>query len=147
FPHAFVHQPGDVRYGLVWFGQMPGLTNAFLAVHQSGKISLLTRSGDAVSKTLFLDISSSIFSQRGPNGLLGLAFHPGFRDNHKYYLKHQILENGQITTVVVERKASADLLTDSGTPSRRLWKVACVTQDHTGGCLGFGPDGLLYIGM
>jgi len=26
FPHAFVHKPGDVRYGLVWFGQLPGKT-------------------------------------------------------------------------------------------------------------------------
>src|ERR1051326_5501431 len=32
FPHAFVHQPGDVRYGLVWFGQLPGFSNTFVAV-------------------------------------------------------------------------------------------------------------------
>jgi hypothetical protein len=35
FPHAFVHKPGDVRSGLIWFGQVPGRSNAFLAVHQT----------------------------------------------------------------------------------------------------------------
>jgi hypothetical protein len=43
FPHAFVHKPGDVRSGLVWFGQIPGLTNNFLAVHQTGKVWLLDK--------------------------------------------------------------------------------------------------------
>src|SRR4030095_16543115 len=36
FPHAYVHKPGDVRYGLVWFGQLPGVSNSFVAVHQTG---------------------------------------------------------------------------------------------------------------
>lgn len=147
FPHSFVHQPGDVRSGLVWFGQIPGISNAYLVVHQTGKIWLLRKSGEAASKTLFLDISSEIFNERGPNGLLGLAFHPRFRENHKYYLKHQVMEDGKITTIVVERKAAPDFMTDSGNSSRRLWQVASVTQDHSGGCLMFGPDGFLYIGM
>src|SRR6185503_4739009 len=38
FPQAFVHKPGDVRSGLVWFDQVPGDSNAFLVVHQTGKI-------------------------------------------------------------------------------------------------------------
>jgi glucose/arabinose dehydrogenase len=147
FPHSFVHQPGDVRSGLVWFGQIPGITNAFLVVHQTGRIWLLTKSGESASKALFVDISREIFSERGPNGLLGLAFHPRFRDNHKYYLKHQVFEDGKIVTIVVERLAAADLLTDSGRPSRRLWQATSVTQDHSGGCITFGPDGFLYIGM
>jgi putative heme-binding domain-containing protein len=147
FPHNFVHQPGDVRYGLVWFGQIPRLTNVFLAVHQTGKIWLVRKEGESASKTLFLDISSEIFNQRGPNGLLGLAFHPRFSDNRKYYLKHQVFEEGKIISVVVERKAAPDFLTDSGERSRRLWQAAAVTQDHTGGCIAFGPDGFLYIGM
>ena len=43
FPHAFVQKPGDVRYGLVWFGQLPGFSNTFVAVHQTGKIWLLEK--------------------------------------------------------------------------------------------------------
>lgn len=147
FPHAYVHKPGDVRYGLVWFGQLPGSSNLFVAVHQPGTVWLLERGPTNWVKSLFVDISKEVFSQRGPNGLLGLAFHPQFQRNRRYYLKHQVFEEGKIATVVIERVASPDLRSDSGQPSRRLWKAVATTQDHTGGCIAFGPDGFLYIGM
>ncbi|MEO8353860.1 MAG: PQQ-dependent sugar dehydrogenase, partial [Chthoniobacteraceae bacterium] len=144
---AFVQKPGDVRSGLVWFGQIPGVSNTFVAVHQTGKIWLLEKQATNDVKTLFADVSKDIFNERGPNGLLGMAFHPKFPENRKYYLKHQVFEDGKIVTTVVERQASPDLRTDSGQPSRRLWKVASTTQDHSGGCIAFGPDGFLYIAM
>jgi putative heme-binding domain-containing protein len=147
FPHAFVNKPGDIRSGLVWFGQLPGVSNAFLVVHQTGKIWRLEKNAAQDTKTLFADIAQEIFNERGPNGLLCLAFHPHFRENRKYYLKHQVLEEGKIVTTVVERQASPDFRTDSGQPSRRLWKVVSATQDHSGGGIGFGPDGFLFIAM
>ncbi len=147
FPHAFVQKPGDVRYGLVWFGQLPEFSNTFVAVHQTGKIWLLGKNGTNETKTLFGDIGKEIFNERGPNGLLGVAFHPKFRENRRYFLKHQVFEGDKIVTTVVERRASKDFRTDSGQPSRRIWEVAATTQDHTGGCIGFGPDGFLYIAM
>jgi len=147
FPHAFVHKPGDVRYGLVWFGQIPGLSNSFLVVHQTGKIWLLEKHPGGDTKTLFADFGAELFNERGPNGLLGLAFHPHFRENRKYYLKHQVFEGGAIATVVVEKQAAPDFRSDSAQPSRRLWKVVSATQDHSGGCIAFGPDGFLYIAM
>jgi putative heme-binding domain-containing protein len=147
FAHAYVVQPGDVRYGLVYFTQVPGETNHFLAIHQTGKIWVIEKSPSGDRKSLFADFGSELFNERGPNGLLGFAFHPQFRENRKYYLKHQVFEEGKIATTVVEKEAAADLLHDSGKPSRRLLKIICVTQDHTGGCIQFGPDGYLYIGM
>jgi putative heme-binding domain-containing protein len=147
FPHAFVQKPGDVRYGLVWFGQLPGASNTFVAVHQTGKIWLLDKSGTNETKIIFADVGKDIFNERGPNGLLSIAFHPRFPQNRRYFLKHQVFEDGMIATTVVERRAAPDLRADSGQPSRRLWKVVSTTQDHSGGCIGFGPDGFLYIAM
>lgn len=148
FPHAWVHKPGDVRVGLVWFGQAPGVSNLFFAVHQTGKIWLLEKHSDGEDrKTLFADFSREIFNERGPNGLLGIAFHPKFTENHKYYLKHQVFEDGKIATTLVEKIAAPDNRSDSGKPSRRLLKIICTTQDHTGGHIAFGPDGFLYLGM
>jgi glucose/arabinose dehydrogenase len=147
FPHAFVHKPGDVRSGLVWFGQVPGLSNGFLAVHQTGKIWLLEKNAGGDVKSLFADFSTELFNERGPNGLLGLAFHPRFRENRKYYIKHQVYEAGKIGTVLVEKEAAMDFKKDSGRHSRRLLTIVSATQDHSGGCIGFGPDGYLYLAM
>jgi len=147
FPHAVVKQPGDVRLGLTWFGQIPGEPDAFLAAHQSGKIWRLERGADGFTKTVFADFSGDVFNRRGPNGLLGFAFHPRFRENRRYFEKHQIVEGDAIATLIVERRASADLRTDSGEPPRTLIKIPAVTQNHTGGTVAFGPDGLLYFAM
>jgi putative heme-binding domain-containing protein len=151
FPHQFVRQPGDVRFGLVYFAQIPGRANEFLALHQTGKIWVIENdaSGDLQKdkKSLFADFGSELFNERGPNGLLGLAFHPRFRENRKYYLKHQVFEEAKIATILVEKIAAEDFHHDSGTPSRRLLKIVSTTQDHSGGCIQFGPDGFLYLGM
>ncbi len=136
-----------IQSGLVWFGQMPGLTNVFLAADQAGKIWRLQKGADADSVSVFADLTREVFSARGPNGLLGLAFHPRFRENRKYYLKHQVFEDGKIATVLVERLAAPDGHADSGRPSRRLLKIESVAEHHNGGCIEFGPDGFLYFGM
>lgn len=147
FPHAFVNKPGDIRSGLVWFSQAPGASNLFFVVHQTGRIWLLEKCVDGDKKSLFADFSSELFNERGPNGLLGMAFHPQFRENGRYFLKHQVFEDGKIATILVEKLAATDRRRDSGKPSRRLLKIVSVTQDHSGGCIEFGPDGYLYLGM
>lgn len=133
--------------GLVWFGQVPGFSQRFLAVHQTGKVWFLEKGSDTETKKVFVDFTPEVFSARGPNGLLGLAFHPKFRENRKYYMKHQILEDGKITTLLVERRFAPDFRSDSGEPSRRLLKIVSVAEHHNGGCIEFGPDGFLYFGM
>jgi putative heme-binding domain-containing protein len=147
FPHSVVGSNGGVRAGLTWFGQLPGVPNEFLVVHQAGRIWRLVKKSDGDTKTIFADLSPEIFNRRGPNGLQSIAFHPRFRQNHKYYLNHQILEGGKIVCAVVEREVTPDFRTDSGKPSRLIWKTTTSTQDHTGGGIQFGPDGFLYIGM
>ncbi|HUR45858.1 MAG TPA: PQQ-dependent sugar dehydrogenase [Candidatus Saccharimonadales bacterium] len=147
FPHSFVHAPGDVRSGLTAFVQVPGSSNVFLVIHQTGKIWRLQKNSEGDSKSLFADFGKELFNERGPNGLLGFAFHPKFLENRKYYLKHQVFEEGKIATLLVEKIAAPDLSGDSGEPSRRLLKIVSVTQDHSGGCIQFGPDGYLYLGM
>src|SRR5262249_49435191 len=133
-----------VRLGLTWFGQLPGATNSFLVVHQIGQIWALEKNGPNETKRLFADLTPEIFSQRGPNGLQSIAFHPHFLTNRKYYLNEEIFEDGRIVCTVVEREVAADFRSDSGKPSRPIWKTATATQDHTGGGIQFGPDGFLY---
>jgi glucose/arabinose dehydrogenase len=79
--------------------------------------------------------------------LLGLAFHPKFRENRKYYVHYEVLEQGKIVNVVGEREFAPDFRHDSGRPARELLRMTSVGEDHGGGCIQFGPDGYLYVGM
>ncbi len=99
---------------------------------------------EGFSKTLFVETGAY---QQGTRGLLGLALHPGFRENHKYYFAKHGVENGRFATAIFEREAAADLKTDSGKPSRQILKFDEATNVHYGGGLEFGPDGFFYIGM
>ncbi len=130
----------------VWFGEVPGRTNAYVVLEHFGKSWLIERTPSGDVQTGFLDLSGVVRGS-GATGLLGLAFHPKFALNRKYYLKYQVVEEGRISTVLVERRFTADLLADSGEPARQLLKIPSTTQDHNGGCIGFGPDGFLYVGM
>ena len=136
-----------VQIGLTAFHQVPGLSNVFLVLHQKGMIWRMEKTATSEVKTVFVDLVGEVFYERGPNGLLDLAFHPKFRENRKYYLKYQVFEEGKVATVIVEKTFAADFKGDSGKPPRRVMKIVSVAEDHSGGCLQFGPDGYLYIVM
>jgi putative heme-binding domain-containing protein len=136
-----------VQTGLTALHQIPGLSNSFLVLHQKGMIWMMEKSASGESKTVFSDLTNEVFSDRGPNGLLDLAFHPKFRENRKYYLDYQVFEEGTVATIIVEKKFTADFKSDDGQPPRRIMKIVSVAEDHSGGHLEFGPDGFLYIIM
>lgn len=139
--------PGVNPSGLVWLAQIPGFPDRFLALHQTGVIWFIEKSGTMESRSIFADLTPKVFSARGPNGLLGLAFHPRFSTNRKYYLKYQVLDEGRIATVVDERTMTDDFRSPSSQPERRILTIASGAEHHNGGCLTFGPDGMLYVGM
>ena len=137
----------QMQTGLVWVAQMPGHLGVFLAADQSGIVWRVAPDANGDERTVFADFTSEVFSARGPNGLLGLAFHPQFQQNRRYYLKHQTLTDAKIVTVLEERSASPDGRHDSGAPPRRVLAIPAVAEHHNGGCIEFGPDGMLYLGM
>lgn len=138
---------GKAESGLSSFRQVPGSGNAFLVVHQTGVIWRMVKTADGEEKSVFAELPQEVFSERGPNGMLDVAFHPKFRENRKYYLFYQVFEDGKVTTHIVEKEFAADFKTDSGKAPRLFLKIASVAEDHSGGCLEFGPDGFLYIVM
>ena len=134
----------DVRFDHPgWMGQVPGEPGAFLVCeHQSGRVWRLSGG----SKTLWGDFRNEI-RPGGATGLLGLAFHPRFRENRKYYIQHQLVIDNRIVARVSEKIASENFSRDSGRPSRTIIEFPCSTDVHSGGGIAFGPDGMLYIGM
>ena len=110
-------------------------------VEQTGKIRILSEG--RFLDTLFLDLSA-IVSSGNEQGLLGLAFHPNYAENGRFFVNYTDA-NGD--TQIVAYTVSADANRgDEGTAAPIL-TVDQPYANHNGGWLGFGPDGLLYIGM
>lgn len=147
FSEEFKVPRGKVQTGLTALHQVPGFSNVFLVLHQKGMIWRMEKTPAGEQRSVFADLTTEVFSDRGPNGLLDLTFHPKFRQNRKYYLKYQVFEAGTVATIIVEKTFSADFKGDSGQPGRRIIKIESVAEDHSGGCLRFGPDGFLYVVM
>lgn len=147
FTTEFKLPRAKVESGLTSLHQLPGSGNVFFVLHQKGMIWRVEKTAAGEEKSVFADLPAEVFSERGPNGLLDMTFHPKFRENRKYYLFYQVLEEGKVTTHIVEKQFDAAFKGDSGKPPRLILKIASVAEDHSGGCLLFGPDGFLYIVM
>lgn len=131
----------------VFMTPMPGLDGGFAILeHQTGKIWLLRKAMGNEQKSLFLDLGDQTYTGTD-QGLTGIAFHPDFKNNKKYYLKHEVLEDNQLMTVVVQRQATDDYWRDSGLPPKRILTIGQPSRNHNGGTIAFGPDGYLYVGM
>ncbi|MDB6023040.1 MAG: putative glucose/L-sorbosone dehydrogenase, distantly related to bacterial beta-galactosidase [Pedosphaera sp.] len=129
----------------LWFGEVPGHTNLYVVMEHPGMMWSVERTSAGDTKTVLLDLTNVVHF--GPAcGLLGLAFHPKFQENHRYFLKYQVELDGKVSTQVVERRLSPDGRRDLG-ESNLVISIPGATQDHVGGCIGFGLDGFLYIAM
>ncbi|MCP4848572.1 MAG: c-type cytochrome [Verrucomicrobiaceae bacterium] len=132
----------------VWFGEHPVIDDLFVLLEKSrARISLLERKADgSVNRSLFVEIPDEVYVTND-EGLLGLAFHPDFVENRKYYFMHEVKEGARRGMVIGEREARIDLRADSGKPTRNVLEFDVATEFHHGGGIEFGPDGCLYIGM
>jgi len=119
----------------------PGDDGRLYVVEQTGRIRIATPSG--VLAAPFLDLSGRI-SCCGERGLLGLAFHPGYADNGRFFVNYT---NQDGDTEVVEFERSADPDVASPAQVRLFFTVDQPFPNHNGGMLAFGPDGYLYVGM
>ncbi|OQW35678.1 MAG: hypothetical protein A4E19_21550 [Nitrospira sp. SG-bin1] len=110
-------------------------------VEQAGRIRVLD--GRALLSAPFLDITNNVLSG-GERGLLGLAFHPDYRRNGRFFVNYTRKPDG--ATVVSEYRRGATAISASQ-EERILLTVAQPYANHNGGMIAFGPDGHLYIGL
>lgn len=132
----------------VWFGDHPSIDNLFVVMEKSrARISILERDDDGRElHSTFLEIPEEVYVTND-EGLLGLAFHPNFSENRRYYFMHEIKDGPRRGMMIGERIADENLRKDSGKPTRQVLEFEVATQFHHGGGLEFGPDGFLYIGV
>jgi glucose/arabinose dehydrogenase len=89
----------------------------------------------------FLDINERV-TFGGERGLLGLAFHPGYESNRRFFVNY-VDNDGD--TVVAE--FTADGATADAGSERILLTASQPASNHNGGMIAFGPDGYLWIGL
>ena len=121
-------------------------TGRLFVVEQAGTIRIVQ--GGVVLATPFLDIRTRVnFS--GEMGLLGVAFHPGFAQNQRFYVNYvRLLGASQIQSVIAEYQVSAtDTNRADPATERILLTVNQPFTNHKGGQVAFGPDKFLYIGL
>jgi glucose/arabinose dehydrogenase len=124
------------------FVDAPTGDNRLFIVDQPGTIRVVDNTGKLLG-TPFLDIQAEVqFS--GERGLLGMAFHPDYATNGKFYVNFTDTSGD---TQVVEYRLSPDPSMAAPSTKRVLLVVDQPAGNHNGGMLAFGPDGFLYIAM
>ena len=119
-------------------------TGRLFIVEQGGKIRIV-KAGKLLS-TPFLNVSSLV-SSGGEMGLLGLAFHPNYKTNGRFFIDYTRIKSGQVQVVVAEYHRSSTNADVASTTAKVLLVINTPFENHNGGQLAFGSDGFLYIGV
>jgi glucose/arabinose dehydrogenase len=116
----------------------PAEPNRLYAVEQVGRIRYVV---NGRVRGTFLDIRNRVLSG-GEQGLLGLAFHPNYKRNHRFYVDYT---DKQGNTRIVEFRSRNGRAVNS--TARQLFFLRDPYPNHNGGDLQFDRSGLLYAGM
>jgi glucose/arabinose dehydrogenase len=120
-------------------GAGDGSGRLFVA-EQQGRIRI-------VGGGVFLDISARVDSVDNEQGLLGLAFHPGYASNGYFFVNYTHDPGPGLDTTRVSRfqVSAADPGVADPASESVLLEFEQDFSNHNGGDLHFGPDGFLYI--
>jgi glucose/arabinose dehydrogenase len=150
FPNLPIDRP-------VWMSEAPDGSGRLFFIGQAGKIQVVKKGSDGGDAKEFLNIEDRHPYFENEDGLLGMAFHPGFKTNGLFYIYYNQKNNPDqsltplnfpFRSIVSEFKVSAN---DPGradmSSERILLEVPQPFWNHKGGELAFGPDGYLYLGL
>ncbi len=145
FPHIRLKQTyANVQMKRpVWLCEIPDGSKRIVVVEQAGRVLIMPKDRQGSQTNVFFDITDRKPFDKNEEGLLGLAFHPKYKKNGKFYVFYSQQEPKR--SVVSEFRVSknpdiADLSTE-----RILMQWERPNWNHDGGQIDFGPDGYLYI--
>ena len=122
----------------------PGGDARLFVLEQIGRVRVV-REGNLLP-TPYLDLTSKVNAVGSEQGLLGLAFHPGFAQNGRFFVFYTSDPHGD----VVVSEFTATPTADTASPTERVVLTIPRRQNqdnHNGGTVTFGADGLLYISV
>jgi glucose/arabinose dehydrogenase len=130
---------------------LEGLDDPLLVTHSgdgSGSIFVVEQTGRILiappneQPSVFLEVTG-LTDPGGEQGLLGLAFHPDYENNGRFFVNYT---DDIGDTIVAEYERASETRADPDS-ARVLMEIDQPFPNHNGGHLAFGPDGYLYIGM
>ena len=130
----------------VFVTHAPADRDRLFIVEKSGAIRILDLTDNSLNAQVFLTVSNLNIS--GEGGVLGLAFHPNYQSNGKFYVYATLNDGGAgsaFRSHVLEYTVSASPDVANSTPTDIIsWDQP--QSNHNAGWIGFGPnDGYLYI--
>jgi len=118
-------------------------SNRLFVLEKPGRVRIIK--GTTVLDQSFLDITSLVGSSGNEQGLLGLAFHPDFEKNGRFWVTYTA--KNAANTLAEYRVSSPGSNTADASSGKVLFAVPDQFPNHNGGMLAFGPDGYLYVSM
>lgn len=142
-PNAFTLELEPIARGFaqpVLVTHAPDGSGRLFVVEQGGRIRIIQH-GQTLQEP-FLDITRIVRSG-GEQGLLGLAFHPNYAQNGRFFV-YYTAQNADNT--IAEYRVSVDPNRAEPNAVQILVAIPDFAANHNGGMLAFGPDGYLYAG-
>lgn len=128
----------------LYFAPVPDGSGRVVVVEQAGKVFMFPNRADVKGDEVVGVIDLSVRRKGNEEGLLGLAFHPKFKENRLVYLHFSASD--PVRNVLASFKMNEDARIDPAT-ERVLLEVEQPWGNHNGGMIEFGPDGYLYLAL
>jgi glucose/arabinose dehydrogenase len=123
----------------------PDGSNRLFVVQQSGEVYSVDYDPGATSAKLFLDLADSV-TFGGEAGLLGLAFHPDYASNRRFFVSY--VAAAPMRQLLVEYLTAVSNSDSVVLSSRRIiLESPANTLYHNGGRIVFDTDGYLLYAM
>lgn len=135
--------------------EAPDASGNLFVLEQTGKIRIIK--DGSLQEEPFLDITDKVIELReryDERGLLGLAFHPNYASNGRFFVYYSAPlwpdapDDWDHTNVVAEYRVSNDPMKADKASERIILHENHPYFNHNGGTLAFGPmDGYLYLSI
>jgi glucose/arabinose dehydrogenase len=129
----------------LWVGCPPGARGHLWVAEQTGKVFVVNVATGAKAEKPFLDLTGTAVRKDNEQGLLGLAFAPDFMESGRFYVNYTDGSGDTHISRFAVEKANR-LFADPATEEKLLF-IDQPYGNHNGGWVGFGPDGMLYVGQ
>jgi len=134
------------------FSNITTVTNCgdqrLFVLEKIGRIKFVNLYGGTAGTTTFMDIDDRVGGNNSSSteqGLLGIAFPSDYAASGKFYVNYTNVSGNTI----ISRFSIVSGNPNAGDPASEeiLLTISQPFSNHNGGCIQFGPDGYLYVGM